>query len=198
MPAARPLLIHCVRVNSADLDLMADHDAAIAHCPVANARLGHGTAPIMEARAAGIRVGLGTDSVASNNRLDLLEEARIAQITQRARLSASGALLSEELLGLVTIDGARALGLDAVVGSIEPGKDADLCVVGLDAPHTVPAPSIISTLFQAARGTDVRMTMVQGRVLYDGQTVGSLDEASLRVQIEELALRLLHAREASA
>jgi 5-methylthioadenosine/S-adenosylhomocysteine deaminase len=193
--ALRPLLIHCVRVSHDDLQRVATHGAAIAHCPVANARLGHGIAPIMEAREAGIRIGLGTDSVASNNRLDLLEEARVAQLLQRARHLSSGALTGTELLRLCTIDGARALGLDARIGTLEPGKDADLCAVALDRPHAIPTGDLASTLFHAARGTDVVLTMVQGRTLYDGVTVLPLDEPELRPRIAAAAHRLRCARE---
>jgi 5-methylthioadenosine/S-adenosylhomocysteine deaminase len=189
----KPLLIHCVHIDEQDIRTIADFGGAIAHCPIANARLGHGIAPVVEARAAGIRVGLGTDSVASNNRLDILEEARCAQLLQRARLRSSGALTSPELLRLATIDGARALGIDERVGTIEKGKDADLCAVRLGQAHTIPAPDIENTLFHAARGSDVVFTMVQGRVLFDGE-VRPLNEAELAPRIQELAERLLCAR----
>jgi cytosine/adenosine deaminase-related metal-dependent hydrolase len=189
----KPLLIHCVQIDHQDLRLIADSGAAIAHCPVANARLGHGIAPIIEARAAGVRVGLGTDSVASNNRLDLLEEARCAQIVQRARLRSSGALPGAELIRLVTIDGARALGIDARVGTIERGKDADLCAVRLDRPHTIPAGKMENALFHAARGGDVVLTMVQGRVLFDGE-VRTLNETDLATRVRAIAERLRCAR----
>ena len=190
----RPLLIHCVRINDDDLRRIADSGAAIAHCPIANARLGHGIAPMVEARAAGITVGIGTDSVASNNRIDLLEEARAAQIVQRARLRSSGAFDSSDLLRMVTIDGAHALGLDHRVGSLEPGKDADVCAVTLDHTHSIPAGSITNALFHAARGSDVILTMVQGKTLFDGQQVRTLPEAELRTRIVSIGERLRHAR----
>ncbi len=196
--ALRPLLIHAVRLSPADLRRIADNDAAIAHCPIANARLGHGTAPIPEARAAGIRVGLGTDSVASNNRLDLLEEARAAQLVQRARLHSSGVLAGPELLRLATIDGANALGLGARVGTIERGKDADLCAVSLNRVHTTPTGDVINALFHAARGSDVVLTMVQGRICYDGARVVTLDENDLRSRIQAIAARLCAARAQSS
>ncbi len=189
----RALLIHCVQIDEEDIARIANRGCAIAHCPVANARLGHGVAPIIEARLAGVRVGLGTDSVASNNRLDLLEEARTAQIVQRARLRSSGALPGSELLRLVTIDGARALGLEQRIGSLERGKDADLCAVRLDAPHTVPAPDIENALFHEARGSDVVLTMVQGRVLFDGQ-LHTLDQNDLADRVRGIAERLQCAR----
>ena len=190
----RPLLIHCVRVNDDDIRRIADRGATIAHCPIANARLGHGIAPMVEARAAGITVGIGTDSVASNNRIDLLEEARVSQIVQRARLQSSGAFDSENLLRMVTIDGARALGIEHQVGSIEPGKDADLCAIRLDRPHIVPTTDITGALFHAARGSDVILTMVQGQTLYDGRQVMTLPETELCLQIRVIGERLRQAR----
>jgi cytosine/adenosine deaminase-related metal-dependent hydrolase len=188
--ALQPLLIHCVRLLDDDLRRIADSGSSIAHCPIANARLGHGIARVVEAREAGITVGLGTDSVASNNRLDLLEEARVAQLMQRARLTASGPLPSDQLLELATIAGARALGIDDRVGSIEVGKDADLCAVALHAAHAVPSPDPVSALFHAARGSDVILTMVQGHVLFDGRTVATLDEPGLKHRLSAVADRL--------
>jgi 5-methylthioadenosine/S-adenosylhomocysteine deaminase len=135
---ARPLLIHCVLLDADDIRRVADTGSAVAHCPVANARLGHGLAPYPEIIEANVRVGLGTDSVGSNNRLDLLEEARIASILHRARVARPDVLSPDDLLKLVTIDGARALGLDGTIGTLEPGKAADLCAVSLAAPHVQP------------------------------------------------------------
>lgn len=192
---ARPLLIHCVRVDHEDIRRIADHGAAVAHCPAANARLGHGIAPLVELLEAGVTVGLGTDSVASNNRLDILEEARLAQLFQRARLRSAGALPADRLLRLATLDGARALGLDSRIGSLEPGKDADLCAVSLVGPHVVPLnDDPVTAIFHAARGSDVVLTAVQGRVLYRDGRVLSLDAERIRPRLEDAANRLARAR----
>lgn len=190
---ARPLLIHCVLTGNDDLARMADHGCAVAHCPVANARLGHGVAPLAEMREAGVRVGLGTDSVASNNRLDLLEEARIASLLHRGRLASHDFLSPAHLLRLVTIDGARALGLDDRVGTLEPGKDADLCAVSFAPAHVRPVHDPLAALFHAARATDVVLTAVRGRVLYRDGTVLTLDEAELAAAIEDPARRIREA-----
>lgn len=187
---ARPLLIHCVRVDADDVARLADHGCAVAHCPVANARLGHGIAPLAELRQAGVRVGLGTDSVGSNNRLDLLEEARIASLLQRAHLGSPHVLPPADLLRLVTVDGARALGLDDRVGTLEPGKDADLCAVSLATPHARPVHDPVAALFHAARGSDVVLTAVRGRMLYRDGRVLTLDEAALAGAVEESARRV--------
>lgn len=190
----RPLLIHCVRLSGADIQRIRDSGSTIVHCPIANARLGHGIAPVVEARAAGVSVALGTDSVASNNRLDLIDEARVAQLMQRARLAATGPLPGTELLELITLAGARALGLADRIGSLERGKDADLCAVALTGAHTAPAPDPYAALFHAARGTDVILTMVQGRVLFDGRAVTTLNETELARRINALGSRLLEGK----
>jgi 5-methylthioadenosine/S-adenosylhomocysteine deaminase len=187
---ARPLLIHCVRLDADDVRRVADAGAAVAHCPVANARLGHGVAPYPELREAGVRVGLGTDSVGSNNRTDLLEEARVASALHRAARRSPDYLPAEELLRLATLDGARALGLEDRIGSLEPGKDADLCAVSLAAPHARPVHDPFAAVLHAARGTDVVLAAVQGRVLFREGRVATLDEAALGEAVEEAAARL--------
>jgi len=191
--AARPLLIHCVLLEYDDIVRLVDHGCAVAHCPVANAKLGHGAAPLGELREAGVRVGLGTDSVGSNNRLDLLEEARIASLLHRARLASFEFLSPGDLLRLVTIDGARALALEDRVGTLEPGKDADLCAVSLAGAHVRPVHDPVAALFHAARGTDVVMTAVRGRALYRDGRVLTLDEAALAAAVEAAAGRVREA-----
>jgi 5-methylthioadenosine/S-adenosylhomocysteine deaminase len=176
-----------------DMVRMADHGCAVAHCPVANAKLGHGLAPYAEMREAGIAVGLGTDSVGSNNRQDLLEEARIASLMHRAHVAAHDILTPTDLLRLCTIDGARALGLADRVGTLEPGKDADLCAVSLAAPHVRPVYDPAAAIFHAARGTDVKLTVVRGRVLYADGVVQTLDEAALAGAVMDPAARIREA-----
>jgi 5-methylthioadenosine/S-adenosylhomocysteine deaminase len=190
-----PLLIHAVRVSQEDMRTIATSGATIAHCPIANARLGHGTAPMVEAIAAGITVGIGTDSVASNNRIDMLEEARFAQALQRARLESASAFAAEQLLRMVTIDSARILGLEHEIGSLEAGKAADFCVVAIDTAHTVPVSDPLATLFHAARGCDVLVTAVAGQLLYEKGRVTTLNQAGLGDQIKAIALRLSAAKE---
>jgi 5-methylthioadenosine/S-adenosylhomocysteine deaminase len=187
---ARPLLIHCVTLDSEDILRVAEAGCAVAHCPVANAKLGHGIAPYAELREAGVRVGLGTDSVGSNNRLDLLEEARIASVVHRGRLASHEILSPAELLRLCTLDGAHALGLEERVGTLEPGKDADLCAVSLAGPHVRPVHSPEAAVFHAARATDVVLTVVQGEVLFRDGVVRTLDEAAVAAAVDEAAARV--------
>ena len=128
---ASPLLIHCIRVDERDIAAIASSRSAVAHCPVSNAKLGHGVAPLTELLSAGVTVGIGTDSMASNNRMDILEEARIALLAQRARLGSSETPGATEMLELATIEGAKALGLEQLIGSLEEGKQADLAAFSL-------------------------------------------------------------------
>ena len=188
--AARPLLIHCVGLDEEDVRRIADADCAVAHCPVANAKLGHGLAPVPALREAGVRVGLGTDSVGSNNRLDLLEEARIASLLQRAAHRSTTLLAPAELLRLCTLDGARALGLEGRIGTLEPGKDADLCAVSLAGVHVKPVHDPVAALFHSARGSDVVLTAVRGRVLLRDGTVATIDRESAERRLDDAAARL--------
>ena len=126
-----PLLIHCVRVDRQDILEIASSRSSVVHCPVSNAKLGHGVAPLIELLAEGVTVGIGSDSMASNNRMDILEEARIALLAQRTRLCSSETPGAAELLELVTIEGAKALGFDQQIGSLEEGKQADLAAFSL-------------------------------------------------------------------
>jgi 5-methylthioadenosine/S-adenosylhomocysteine deaminase len=188
--AARPLLIHCVDLDAEDIRRIVDTGCAVAHCPIANAKLGHGVAPVPALREAGVRVGLGTDSVASNNRLDLLEEARVGALLQRALHRRPDLLPAEELLRLCTIDGARALGLESRIGTLEPGKDADLCAVSLAAPHARPVHDPLAALFHSTRAADVVLAVVQGRVLQRAGEVLTLDADAISARVEAAAGRL--------
>jgi 5-methylthioadenosine/S-adenosylhomocysteine deaminase len=187
---ARPLLIHCIDVDGDDIRRIVDSGSSVAHCPIANAKLGHGVAPLPELLAGGAIVGVGTDSVASNNRMDILEEARVAALLQRARLQRADVLNPEELLRLCTVGGARALGLEERIGTLAPGMDADLCAVSIAGPHARPVHDPLTTLFHSAHGGDVILTVVRGRTLYASGTVTTLDEPATLAAVEKCAVRL--------
>ena len=183
---ARPLLIHCIRVDSDDIGAIARHDCAVAHCPASNAKLGHGIAPLSDFLKAGVRVGLGSDSVASNNRMDLLDEARLAIFMQRARTARFDSISAAQALELATLGGARALGLDSEIGSLDAGKSADLAAFPLATPRSSPVFDPASALVFAASGAPATFVAVAGRPLVrDARLVGaaagvpSLDAAAI-------------------
>lgn len=185
-----PLLIHCVRVDESDIGLLARHNARISHCPKSNAKLGHGVAPLAAFQRAGLKVGLGTDSVASNNNCDLVEEARFGSLIHRATGLNAGTCTPDQMLRLMTIEGARALGLEKVTGSIESGKQADMTAIRLDRPHNSPAYDPATAVVFSSSGSDVALTMVAGRVLYDGDQVMTIDEAEVKRTIDLIRLKL--------
>ena len=188
---ARPLLIHGVQFDASDVALAAHYDCPVAHCPASNAKLGHGIAPLRALLDAGVRTGLGTDSVASNNRCDLLDEARVAMLQQRGHLARADALSADEALTLATLGGARALGLDAEIGSLEVGKAADLAAWRLDAPRGLAAGDPASTLLFALAGRAADFVAVAGRVLVqDGRLLDrEADAVAARVRVAVDALR---------
>jgi 5-methylthioadenosine/S-adenosylhomocysteine deaminase len=186
----RPLLIHCVRTRQADVRTIADAGCAIAHCPASNAKLGHGIAPLEEWLEQGITVGLGSDSMASNNRMHMLEEARLAVLGHRARNPGRAALSPSHALRLATLGGARCLGLDGEVGSLEVGKAADFAAFPLDDLAAVPDADPIATAVFALGGARASTVAVAGMLrVVDGRLLGADDGLVARVRTTGEALR---------
>jgi len=180
--SAQPLLIHCVRVDAEDIRAIAGSRSGVAHCPASNAKLGHGIAPIDELLAAGVPVGLGSDSMASNNRMDLLEEARLALLAQRARLSSHETPDAVAVLEMATVGGAAALGLSDVIGTLDVGKQADLAAFAID--RCGPTFDPITAAVFSIRGHAARFVTVAGRELVrDGEMVASNSALGARMQV---------------
>ncbi len=169
---------HCVWVDDREQALLAEHDVKVMHCPSSNLKLGSGLAPVVEMRARGITVSLGADGAACNNRLDMFEEMRLAALLQATRRG-PGSLTARDALVMATRSGAKTLGLDKEIGSIETGKRADIIVVDCDRLHMTPGPNPYSTLVYAARPTDVRTTIVDGDVLVDEFRPTRVDPAEI-------------------
>ena len=184
----RTLLIHAVHTNAADVRMMQARRAPVAHCPVSNAKLGHGIAPLLAYMEAGLCVGLGSDSVASNNRMDLLGEAHVAALMQSAASRRPDALGAASALELATLGGARALGLDSETGSLDVGKSADLAAFPVLA-SARPVHHPEAALVHAMRGARASLVAVAGRVLVrHGDVLGS--DAQLPVRVDAAAARL--------
>lgn len=170
--SARPLLAHCIKVSETDIRRIADSGSTIAHCPKSNAKFGHGYAPFEQFLTAGIGVGLGSDSVASNNVCDMLEESRFATLAARNRDRSLRFIPAGEMLETATLGGAKALGLDHLIGTLEPGKQADIAVISLTDVAQKPINDINTALVFASNARDVLMTMVAGREIYRRTAVG--------------------------
>lgn len=164
--AAGMVAAHCVHVDAGEIELLAKHDVAVAHCPRSNALLGLGIAPLRELLDAGIRVGLGTDSPASTPSFDLFEELRAAVMAARARARTPDALSAREALELATLGAARALGLDAVTGSLVEGKRADLTVVSLQGSPFLPWEDPAGAVVLGGSPSRVLLTLVDGTERY--------------------------------
>jgi 5-methylthioadenosine/S-adenosylhomocysteine deaminase len=159
------------------------------HCPGSNLKLGSGIAPVPEMLARGITVSLGADGAACNNRLDMFEEMRLAAVLQAMRRR-PGILPARDVLTMATRAGARTLGFEHDIGSLEVGKRADLIVVERNRPHLVPGPDPYSTLVYAGRGSDVRTTIVDGDVLVDNFVPVRVDRAQVVAEAQLAALEL--------
>jgi 5-methylthioadenosine/S-adenosylhomocysteine deaminase len=158
----RLIAVHAVHLDAAEIELLARNGASVAHCPSSNLKLASGIAPVRELLASGVNVGLGSDGAASNNRLDLFTEMRTAALLAKARSNDPEAMPAAVALQAATLNAARALGIDAVVGSIAPGKAADLCAVDFDAPELTPCYDPISHLVYAAGRDNVSHVWVAG------------------------------------
>jgi 5-methylthioadenosine/S-adenosylhomocysteine deaminase len=203
--ANRPLLAHCITVDDRDLRIIAQSGAAVAHCPKSNAKLGHGRAPFRRFISAGIKVGLGSDSVASNNTCDLIEEARFATLLTRldsadtrqtfdklmeAEDKPKAAISAEQALFAATAGGARALGIDDRVGILKEGMQADIVIVDLGGAHQQPIGSPADALIFSSSGRDVLLTMVAGRVIYRDSRVDTVSEEQLTNRLRDIRTKL--------
>ena len=178
-------IAHGVHLDDAEIDLLADRDVGVAHCPASNMKLASGVAPVQALLDAGVTVGLGTDGAASNNDLDVLGEVRDAAMVGKLAADDAAAVPAEAAVQAATAGGADLLDVDA--GRIEAGALADLAVIDLEAPHLTPAHDLVSHLAYAARGSDVRHTVVDGEVLMRDREVCTLPADPVRREAERHA-----------
>jgi len=190
----RVLAVHCVQVDEHDVDVLARHDVSIAHCPRCNAKLGMGIAPLKSFFEHGLTVGLGTDSPASNNTVDPFDEMRIGLLLQRGETGESDFyryFTARTFMRLATIHGARALGLEHEIGSLEPGKRADVIAVDLSSsPHMVPTADPYSALVHTSNQKDVVATMIAGRMVFDRGHYRTVDKERALARAQEIRGKL--------
>lgn len=177
------LLIHAIRLDDGDFAILRRTGASVVHCPKSNAKLGHGIARLLELRDGGVRLSLGTDSVASNNVVDMFEEMRAAVFMQRARLGSFAALGATAAFRMATLGGAECLGLEAHLGSLEKDKRADFVVVDLSEPAMQPVFDPVQSMVYSACRRNVRATYLAGEAV-------KLDSAPVVEDIRGIAARL--------
>ncbi|KAA0694128.1 amidohydrolase [Halopseudomonas laoshanensis] len=192
----RTLLAHCVWLNDEEIKRLADAGTAIAHCPISNAKLASGVARVPEMLAAGLTVGLGTDGPVCNNSLSLFEEMKFSSLIQKATRLDATVLPAEQMLRMATINGARALGLERDIGSLEVGKRADLLLLDLKTPNMTPAEitpqggNVLWNLVFAAGSQNVASVWVDGRQLIADGHATQVNEAEVLSQAQAQGLRL--------
>ena len=183
----RTLAAHGVWLSPADIQILARRKVGVSHNPESNMKLASGVAKVPAMQRAGIAVGLGTDGAASNNDLDMFEAMRQAAFLQKVMTNDPRALPAKAALAMATIDGARALGMNDQIGSLEAGKRADMVVVNNASARHTPMYDPLSHLVYVAKGTDVTTTIVNGRILMRDRKVLTLDEAKVIGEANELA-----------
>ncbi len=189
----RLVAAHGIWVTDADIDILKRSGASISHNPASNMKLASGVAPVPKYLAAGVTVGLGTDGAASNNDLDMFEAMRQAAYLHKLASRNPQAVPATTALEMATIGGARALGLDGLIGSLEPGKRADLIVVAMNGARQTPLYNPVSHLVYVSHGDDVRATIVNGKVLMRGRRVRTLDERVVLADARALAVKVREA-----
>lgn len=175
---------HGVFLSASDRAILLDAGAGVAHCPQSNMKLSSGAAPVTEMLAEGVRLGLGTDGAASNNDLDMFEEMLTAALLAKHASGDPTSAPASKVLEMATLGGARALGMEDRLGSLEPGKRADLIVVDVSAARLHPMYEPVSHLVYAVKGADVRHSVIEGRVVMRDRKVLTLDEAAVLAEAE--------------
>ena len=176
IPGEDAIFAHSVHLSSEEIGHLAATNTAVSHNPVSNMMLGDGIAPVVEMLAAGVKVGLGSDGAASNHGQDLFETMKSASLLQKVKHQDAGVIDPYRVLRMGTIDGAHALGLGSVCGSVEAGKRADLILLDIQKPHFQPVNDVVSQLVHCAKATDVDTVLVDGKVLMRGRECAPLDE----------------------
>lgn len=185
------LVAHAVWPSEEEIELTAEQGVKVAHCPESNLKLASGFAPVTQMIKQGVVVCLGTDGAASNNNLDIMEEMSTAAKLHKARNEDPTVLNAKTALRMATINGAKALGLSERIGSLEPGKEADMVVVNLKKPHLCPIYNIYSHLVYAAKASDITGLVVRGRVLMEEGRVLTLDEEEVLKKAQRWAEKII-------
>lgn len=191
----KSILAHGVQVNEHDIKELQSWNTAIVHNPISNQKLGSGIAPIKEMLEAGLTVALGTDGAGSTNTLDMFEEIKSTAYLQKVIKKSATAISGYDVLKMATIGGAKALGLEDEIGSLEVGKKADIIMIDLNKPHLVPVHNIYSTLAYSVNGADVEMVMIDGNIVMENRKVLTVDEELVKKQVNLRVDRLFNGEE---
>ncbi|MFB0567468.1 MAG: amidohydrolase [Candidatus Bathyarchaeia archaeon] len=185
------LAAHCIHLSKKDMQIIKRQDVKVAYNPVANMKLASGVPKIHDLLKFGVTVGIGTDGAACNNSFDMFESMKIAALLQKAYYADSTVLPAEKVLRMATIEGAKALGLENIVGSLEVGKKADLVLINFEKPHLTPTHDFYANLVYSAHGSDVDTVIVDGEILMENRKVKTLNESKIMKKAQKTACDLI-------
>jgi 5-methylthioadenosine/S-adenosylhomocysteine deaminase len=188
---AQTVVIHAVHVDSEEIEVLARTGTAVAHCPESNMKLASGIAPVVEMLNKGVLVGLGTDGCASNNDLDLFKEMDTAAKLGKIRYLDPTVMDARTVLRMATMEGARILGLEKEIGSLEIGKKADIIILDLNQPHLVPCYDPYSLLVYSARGADVQSVMIGGRMVMENKKILTFDQEEVMDRVRRIGKEIV-------
>jgi 5-methylthioadenosine/S-adenosylhomocysteine deaminase len=182
---------HCVWLTEGEMDLLAKRGVRVVHNPESNMKLAAGVAPVPDLLRRGIGVGLGTDGCASNNNLDMFQEMDMAAKVHKVHRLDPTVMPAEVVLEMATLGGARVLGMEGEIGSLEVGKRADVIVVDLEKPHLQPVYNVVSQLVYAAVGADVRDVIIDGKLIMHNRQLLTLNEERILSRMKEIKGNIL-------
>jgi len=185
------LAAHCVHLTQRDMDILKEHDVQVAHCPVSNLKLGSGIAQVSLLLEEGINVGLGTDSAASNNSLSVMREMTFAALLGKGINEDPTVIPAKQVLKMATVCGAKAIGWSHEIGSLEPGKKADIILIKCDAPHYYPAADPVTHLVYSGRDSDVDTVIVNGKVLMRKRQLTTIDLERVYYEVGQIRNRVM-------
>jgi 5-methylthioadenosine/S-adenosylhomocysteine deaminase len=180
------LAAHCVHLTEDDIEILTEAGAGVAHNPTSNMKLASGMAPIPQLLDAGVTVGIGTDGTASNNNLNMFEEMHIASLLHKVSWGDPTLVPAFQVLQMGTINGAQAINLAHEIGTLETGKKADLILVDLNQPHLYPCHDLVANLIYSAQGSDVKTTIIDGKVVMRNRQVLTMDEEKILFEVDKL------------
>lgn len=186
----RTIAVHCNWLTPEDIVILADLGVSVSHNPASSMKLAAGVAPVVQMLEKGMAVGLGTDGSASNNDLDMFQEMDLAAKVHKVTLLDPTVMRAETVVKMATIDGARVLGMDHLIGSIEAGKQADIIVLDMNQPHLTPLYNAYSQLVYAARGSDVKTSIINGKIVMENRRLLTINLQAVMNNVREIAAHI--------
>ena len=185
------VLAHGIYVSDSDIEILKTIKGGISHNPISNCKLSSGICDVAKLRSNGITIGLGTDGIGSTTTMDMFEEMKTAAYLQKVNATESNVFSAYDILKMATIDGAKVLGMDDQIGTLEPGKKADLIFIKTDKPHMCPANDVCHNLVYSSNGADVESVMIDGKLIMQNRKMINIDEKQVMRQVKKIAKRLL-------